>query len=94
MSNIVIYQHGNDQHTPHKDQEPVGGNSGKDNTLTVVPNGVLGKEAIHELGHTFELLHCSDRRCVMVSSTYVEGIDLKRDRFCPGCRELLRLLPG
>ena len=50
----------------------------------------LCKEAIHELGHNFELLHCADPRCVMVSSTYVEGIDLKSDRFCTRCLELLR----
>ncbi|MFH1268568.1 MAG: archaemetzincin family Zn-dependent metalloprotease [Planctomycetota bacterium] len=47
----------------------------------------LRKEAIHELGHTCGLLHCHQHPCVMMSSTYVEGIDLKSDRFCPRCHE-------
>jgi archaemetzincin len=50
----------------------------------------LGKEAIHELGHTYELLHCSDVDCVMSSSTQIDGIDLKSDRFCVECTEALR----
>ena len=43
------------------------------------------KEILHELGHNFGLIHCSDYQCVMNSSTYVEDIDLKQPRFCPGC---------
>jgi archaemetzincin len=43
------------------------------------------KEAIHEIGHTFGLLHCSDAACVMHSSTYAEEIDFKSDRFCQRC---------
>lgn len=50
----------------------------------------LVKEAIHELGHTYDLVHCHRNRCVMASSTYVENIDLKSDRFCDGCLESLR----
>jgi archaemetzincin len=50
----------------------------------------LLKETIHELGHTYNLLHCHRQTCVMTSSTYVEGIDLKSDRFCDGCLESLR----
>jgi archaemetzincin len=45
----------------------------------------LTKEAIHELGHTFELLHCPDPRCVMASSPAVDGIDLKSSSFCVRC---------
>ena len=45
----------------------------------------LEKEAIHELGHTYGLLHCQDTRCVMRSSTYVEEIDLKDFGFCMRC---------
>jgi archaemetzincin len=45
----------------------------------------LAKEAVHEVGHTFGLVHCHAARCVMASSTYVEEIDLKSDRFCAGC---------
>jgi archaemetzincin len=49
----------------------------------------LCKEAIHELGHTYNLMHCHQSGCVMLSSTYVEEIDLKSDQFCPSCREML-----
>ncbi|MCY2995344.1 MAG: archaemetzincin family Zn-dependent metalloprotease [Planctomycetota bacterium] len=50
----------------------------------------LCKEAIHELGHTYNLVHCHKHSCVMVSSTYVDGIDLKSSRFCEICRQGLR----
>jgi len=52
----------------------------------------LVKEAVHELGHTFGLLHCADYRCVMASSTYVEEIDLKDEHFCDRCLVQLRAL--
>ncbi len=44
------------------------------------------KEVIHELGHTFGLIHCHIPTCVMRSSTYVEDIDQKDSHLCPGCR--------
>jgi archaemetzincin len=47
------------------------------------------KEVIHELGHTFGLIHCPVHTCVMHSSTYVEEIDLKSAALCHSCRELL-----
>jgi archaemetzincin len=50
----------------------------------------LVKEAIHELGHTYHLIHCRRHPCVMMSSTYVEDIDLKSDRFCPSCLKIVR----
>ncbi len=50
----------------------------------------LEKEAVHELGHTFGLLHCSDPVCVMRASTYVEEIDPKQAGFCAACRKTLR----
>ena len=46
------------------------------------------KEVIHELGHTFGLLHCHSPACVMRSSTYVEDIDQKSSRLCNRCRAL------
>jgi archaemetzincin len=46
----------------------------------------LRKVAIHELGHTFGLIHCYNDGCVMRSSTYVEDIDQKSIRFCRSCR--------
>jgi archaemetzincin len=45
----------------------------------------LLKEAVHELGHTVELTHCDDYRCVMAPSHAVEWIDLKESTFCPDC---------
>lgn len=45
------------------------------------------KEVIHELGHTFGLIHCINTACVMHSSTYVEDIDMKSHRLCTKCRE-------
>lgn len=49
----------------------------------------LTKEAIHELGHAYGLVHCSETYCVMASSPAVEGIDLKMARFCSRCEETL-----
>ena len=45
----------------------------------------LCKEAVHELGHTYQLVHCPDDYCVMRSSQYVENIDLKSAGFCHEC---------
>jgi archaemetzincin len=50
----------------------------------------LVKEAVHELGHTFGLVHCPDAGCVMHASTYVEEIDLKSATFCPACVRSVR----
>jgi archaemetzincin len=53
----------------------------------------LVKEAVHELGHTFGLLHCRRPGCVMGKATYVEDIDQKSRDLCPQCREQLRSHP-
>jgi len=42
-------------------------------------------EAVHELGHTFNLTHCHDYRCVMAPSHAVEWIDIKDSGFCEDC---------
>ena len=44
------------------------------------------KVVIHELGHTFGLIHCLIPTCVMRSSTYVEDIDQKSHNLCIKCR--------
>jgi archaemetzincin len=44
------------------------------------------KEVVHELGHTFGLIHCHIPTCIMRSSTYVEDIDQKSTHFCNNCR--------
>ncbi|MFZ4399346.1 MAG: archaemetzincin family Zn-dependent metalloprotease [Bacteroidales bacterium] len=51
----------------------------------------VSKEIIHELGHTFGLIHCSIPDCVMRSGTYVEDIDQKDISFCPKCKQELSL---
>ena len=45
----------------------------------------LVKEAVHEVGHTFDLTHCRDYSCVMAPSHAVEWIDLKDAVLCPDC---------
>ncbi len=49
----------------------------------------LLKEAVHELGHNFGLLHCENYLCVMHSSTSVEEVDIKTSSFCDKCYEEL-----
>lgn len=49
------------------------------------------KEVIHELGHTFGLIHCLNPACVMRSSTYVEDIDQKKAHLCFNCRKQLEI---
>jgi len=44
------------------------------------------KEAIHELGHTLDLGHCSDRSCVMYFSNSIADTDMKGPAFCGRCR--------
>ena len=46
------------------------------------------KTVLHELGHTFGLIHCRDRRCIMYSSTRIEDTDYKQPDFCPTCSGL------
>jgi archaemetzincin len=56
----------------------------------------LIKEAVHEVGHTLNLTHCDDYRCVMASSHAVEWIDLKESALCETCRSAVlptKLLP-
>lgn len=43
------------------------------------------KEALHEMGHTFGLVHCADRQCAMALSTNIGQIDRKRADFCAAC---------
>ena len=46
----------------------------------------LLKEAVHELGHTLQLTHCDDYRCVMAASHAVEWIDIKDSTLCAHCQ--------
>ena len=47
------------------------------------------KEAVHETAHTFGLLHCSNRYCVMYPSSTINDTDEKSDVLCPVCVQLL-----
>ena len=47
--------------------------------------GRLFKEALHELGHTQGLRHCTNWRCVMSSAHAVERIDVREAAFCRPC---------
>jgi len=47
------------------------------------------KEAMHELGHTFGLGHCSEPHCVMRFSNSLADTDRKGAAFCRHCEEKL-----
>jgi archaemetzincin len=47
------------------------------------------KEALHELGHTFNLRHCKDRACIMHYCHTVGDVDRKDSQLCRYCRILL-----
>jgi len=43
------------------------------------------KEMLHEMGHTFGLVHCSDTKCAMSLATHVELVDAKAEQYCSRC---------
>lgn len=47
------------------------------------------KEAVHELGHTFNLRHCQDSSCLMHYCRSIRDVDRKSEQFCRYCRILL-----
>jgi len=51
----------------------------------------IAKEGLHELGHTFGLEHCSNRRCVMSFSNSIAEVDHKLAEFCGKCMQKLKL---
>ncbi len=51
------------------------------------------KEALHETGHTFGLVHCADPDCAMSLATNIRQIDRKRAAFCAACAAQLRRRP-
>jgi archaemetzincin len=49
----------------------------------------LAKEAVHEVGHAFGLVHCESERCVMGRSPAVGEVDGKSSELCAECRAKL-----
>ncbi len=47
------------------------------------------KEVNHELGHTFGLMHCKNRWCVMSFSNSLWEVDAKGRFFCENCSKIL-----
>jgi archaemetzincin len=52
----------------------------------------LAKESVHELGHTFGLVHCDVATCVMTRSASVRAVDVKGAQLCPDCRIRFRMI--
>lgn len=48
----------------------------------------LRKEAVHELGHAWGLVHCGNPGCAMSRSPGVSEIDAKGEGLCADCRLL------
>ena len=43
------------------------------------------KEMLHEMGHTFGLVHCLEPRCAMSLATHIQLVDAKSERYCSRC---------
>lgn len=52
------------------------------------------KECLHELGHTFGLIHCTSKNCVMYLSNTVVDVDTKGRTFCRACQFAVASITG
>ena len=50
------------------------------------------KESVHELGHTMNLNHCPNPKCVMYFSNTILDTDRKGVKFCDNCQRNIRLI--
>ncbi|NHJ23216.1 MAG: hypothetical protein EAX89_01480 [Candidatus Lokiarchaeota archaeon] len=48
------------------------------------------KEALHELGHTFGLIHC-ENDCIMIFSNSIDDTDNKPPKFCESCKSSIEI---
>jgi len=48
------------------------------------------KEAIHEVGHTFGLVHCGNVLCPMSLSNSIVQVDRKLDALCDPCSRVIK----
>lgn len=62
--------------------------SGRNDTSQLLERSV--KVALHELGHLFDLTHCSDPYCLMHLSSDALDLDQRRLSFCRYCRVFFR----
>jgi archaemetzincin len=47
------------------------------------------REAVHELGHLYQLGHCSNERCVMHACPCIADVDKAGHEFCEECSAVL-----
>jgi archaemetzincin len=63
-------------------------NKGNEKSLDLFQDRIV-KEAIHEIGHTFGLRHCSRDLCIMFKSKTISDTDKKNREFCESCTNSL-----